>query len=72
MVYLVSRFNPYTVGGTDTQPSGYAVYVGPRDTYIKPQFRRNVKRFFLLILDVWSNSQERAFLPNLKIWASSP
>ena len=30
----------------DTQPCGYAYHVCQRDTYIKPQFTKNVKCFF--------------------------
>ena len=54
----------------DTLPSGNAGYVCQRDTYIKPQFAKNVKCFFKKTL--WPHTRGRTFLPNLKDGVSSP
>ena len=54
----------------DTLPGGNAVNVCQRDTSIKPQLTKKVKRFFKKML--WSYTRGRIFLPRLKAGVSNP
>ena len=63
----VSRITPLSPNEWEagTQSCDYARYACQRDTYIEPQFTKNVKCFFKKTL--WPYTRGRTFLPNLKV-----
>ena len=63
----LSRITPLSPNEWEagTQSCDYARYACQRDTYIEPQFTKNVKCFFKKTL--WPYTRGPTFLPNLKV-----